>query len=127
MMLALTLGMTLYLHLLKKNNYFTSGVMIGSSMQLLKSLQNSLWFMNTHIVWNNGKNKLPEHKYVLFALPGVGNVGKLLIDSLNKTCNSKEILKLQRGSITGIIILLQHYLFLTVISMRHWKLFLKIA
>lgn len=51
--------------------------------------------MNTHIVWNDGKNKLPEHKYVLFALPGVGNVGKLLIDSLNKTCNSKEILKLQ--------------------------------
>ncbi len=51
--------------------------------------------MNTHIAWNNGKNKLPKHQFVLFALPGVGNVGKLLIDSLNKEGNSKEILKLQ--------------------------------
>ena len=51
--------------------------------------------MNTHIVWNNGKNKLPKHQFVLFALPGVGNVGKLLIDSLNKEGNSEEILKLQ--------------------------------
>lgn len=64
-------------------------------MQLLKSLRNSLCLMNTHIVWNEEGNKLPNHRYVLFALPGVGNVGKLLIDSLNETCDSKEILKLQ--------------------------------
>jgi len=51
--------------------------------------------MNTHIVWSNGKNKLPKHQFVLFALPGVGNVGKLLIDSLNEEGSSEEILKLQ--------------------------------
>tara|TARA_B100001123_G_scaffold436307_1_gene566348 strand:- start:218 stop:973 length:756 start_codon:yes stop_codon:yes gene_type:complete len=51
--------------------------------------------MNTHIVWNKGMEKLPEHQVVLFALPGVGNVGKLLIDSLNDKENSEEVLRLQ--------------------------------
>ncbi|MAK05448.1 MAG: hypothetical protein CMA03_06165 [Euryarchaeota archaeon] len=52
-------------------------------------------FMHTNFVWSGEHNQLPEHQYVLFALPGVGNVGKLLIDSLNDACDSEEILKLQ--------------------------------
>ena len=51
--------------------------------------------MHTNFVWNGSNKTLPKHHYVLFALPGVGNVGKLLIDSLNNECNSEEILKLQ--------------------------------
>lgn len=95
MMWVQILGMIHYHHSPRKNNYFTINVGIKSLMQLLKSLRNSLCLMNTHIVWNEEGNKLPDHRYVLFALPGVGNVGKLLIDSLNETCDSKEILKLQ--------------------------------
>jgi len=94
-MLVLMFGMNHYPHFPKKNNWYRSSILIRGLMQLLKSFQNSLRFMNTHIVWNNEENKLPNHKYVLFALPGVGNVGKLLIDSLNKACESKELLKLQ--------------------------------
>ncbi|MAS62250.1 MAG: hypothetical protein CMA34_01020 [Euryarchaeota archaeon] len=51
--------------------------------------------MHTNFVWNGETKELPEHQYVLFALPGVGNVGKLLIDSLNNACDSEELLKFQ--------------------------------
>ena len=51
--------------------------------------------MHTNFVWNGDYKTLPKHHHVLFALPGVGNVGKLLIDSLNNECDSEEILKLQ--------------------------------
>ena len=51
--------------------------------------------MHTNFVWNGSNKTLPKHHHVLFALPGVGNVGKLLIDSLNNECDSEEILKLQ--------------------------------
>ena len=50
--------------------------------------------MNTHFDWRVKEKKLPEHECVLFALPGVGNVGKLLIDSLNETYFSEEIMRL---------------------------------
>ncbi|MBJ24272.1 MAG: hypothetical protein CMB64_06335 [Euryarchaeota archaeon] len=63
-------------------------------MQLLKSFQNRMGFMNTYFDWKTTAKKLPEHECVLFALPGVGNVGKLLIDSLNESCISEEILNL---------------------------------
>ncbi len=38
--------------------------------------------MRTRIVWENGFTELPAHSHLLHAVPGVGNVGKLVVDTL---------------------------------------------
>ena len=50
--------------------------------------------MNTYFDWKVNDQVLPEHECILFALPGVGNVGKLLIDTLNESFDSEEIVRL---------------------------------
>ena len=44
--------------------------------------------------WLSGYQSLPEHRIMLAALPGVGNVGKLIIDSLTESCEAEEVLRL---------------------------------
>jgi hypothetical protein len=44
--------------------------------------------------WLSEHQSLPEHRIMLAALPGVGNVGKLIIDSLTESCEAEEVLRL---------------------------------
>jgi len=46
--------------------------------------------MSTTIHWT-GKTGLPEHQLMIAAVPGVGNVGKLVIDTLNEQLDSSMI------------------------------------
>ena len=48
--------------------------------------------MSTSIHWT-GDIGLPEHELILAAVPGVGNVGKLVIDTLNEQHDSTMIAK----------------------------------
>lgn len=50
--------------------------------------------MAVHIDWISGEEVLPQHRFLLAALPGVGNVGKLLVDGLIGGLESKLILRL---------------------------------
>ena len=45
-------------------------------------LRLSIEFMVTKIVWKQEPDKLPKHQFALAAFPGVGNVGKLLVDGV---------------------------------------------
>ena len=49
--------------------------------------------MSTTIHWT-GENCLPEHKLMIVAVPGVGNVGKLVIDTLNEQHESSMIARI---------------------------------
>nr|MBC8517474.1 PAC2 family protein [Euryarchaeota archaeon] len=48
----------------------------------------------TRIVWYGGAKKLPKHDLMLHAVPGVGNVGKLVTDSLVNTHDSDLVARL---------------------------------
>ncbi|MBT3971825.1 MAG: hypothetical protein HOE92_06375 [Euryarchaeota archaeon] len=47
--------------------------------------------MTTKIDWLAGKKELPAHDLFLAALPGVGNVGKLVVDGLAKSPDAKLV------------------------------------
>lgn len=44
--------------------------------------------------WKSGTDCLPSHRIVLAALPGVGNVGKLIVDSLIEAGQAEMVLQL---------------------------------
>ncbi len=44
--------------------------------------------------WKSGADCLPSHRIVLAALPGVGNVGKLIVDSLIEAGQAEMVLQL---------------------------------
>jgi proteasome assembly chaperone (PAC2) family protein len=46
------------------------------------------------IVWYDGAKKLPKHDLMLHAVPGVGNVGKLVTDSLVNTHDSNLVARI---------------------------------
>ena len=39
--------------------------------------------MGLHIEWRGTHSELGEHAIMLFALPGVGNVGKVALEGIN--------------------------------------------
>ena len=49
--------------------------------------------MSTSIHWTEAAG-LPEHELILAAVPGVGNVGKLVIDTLNEQHNATLIARM---------------------------------
>ena len=49
--------------------------------------------MSTTIHWTAG-NSLPEHQLIIAAVPGVGNVGKLVLDTLNEQHESLMLARL---------------------------------
>jgi hypothetical protein len=49
--------------------------------------------MSTTIHWT-GDNSLPEHQLIIAAVPGVGNVGKLVLDTLNEQHESSMIARI---------------------------------
>ena len=48
----------------------------------------------TRIVWYDSKEIIPNTDFMLHAVPGVGNVGKLVVDSLVNTHDSKLIARI---------------------------------
>ena len=46
------------------------------------------------LLWDDGDESLPEHHYLLEAVPGVGNVGKLVLDTLVNTHPSRTVLRI---------------------------------
>ena len=46
------------------------------------------------LLWEDGDESLPEHHYLLEAVPGVGNVGKLVLDTLVNTHPSRTVLRI---------------------------------
>ena len=44
----------------------------------------------TEIHWMNGANSLPEQMVFIEALPGVGNVGKIIVDALIEEHESED-------------------------------------
>ena len=46
------------------------------------------------LLWEDGAESLPEHHYLLEAVPGVGNVGKLVLDTLVNTHPSRTVLRI---------------------------------
>ena len=49
--------------------------------------------MSTHIAWQGDDSELPTHAAAMFALPGVGNVGKLVLDSMLDALPSKRLIQ----------------------------------
>ena len=49
--------------------------------------------MSTTIHWT-GTNSLPEHQLIIAAVPGIGNVGKLVVDTLNEQHESSLIARI---------------------------------
>ena len=49
--------------------------------------------MSTKIQWMDG-SKLPANQMIIAAVPGVGNVGKLVIDTLNEQHESTMLARL---------------------------------
>lgn len=50
--------------------------------------------MTVKMDWLSGKKELPAHDLFLAALPGVGNVGKLVVDGLAKSPNARLVARL---------------------------------
>ncbi len=50
--------------------------------------------MEVDIDWKINKEKIPFHRFMMLALPGVGNVGKLVVDSLIDKLPSKLIARI---------------------------------
>ncbi len=46
------------------------------------------------LLWEDGAESLPKHHYLLEAVPGVGNVGKLVLDTLVNTHPSRTVLRI---------------------------------
>ncbi len=49
--------------------------------------------MSTTIHWEVEKS-LPEHQLMIAAVPGIGNVGKLMVDTLNEQHESSLIARI---------------------------------
>ncbi|MGY8702510.1 MAG: PAC2 family protein [Candidatus Poseidoniales archaeon] len=63
-------------------------------MRIIIHYRQSIVVMALLQQWLSGHQSLPEHRIMLVALPGVGNVGKLIIDSLTESCEAEEVLRL---------------------------------
>ena len=57
------------------------------------------WFMGLRIEWRKQPNDLGEHRMMLFALPGVGNVGKTAIDGLTQVNQCEELVRLHHTAL----------------------------
>ena len=59
--------------------------------------------MVTKIVWECELDQAPKHRYTFAAFPGVGNVGKLLVDGLVDGLESRKYIDHIREIIRMII------------------------
>ncbi|MCH1422744.1 MAG: PAC2 family protein [Candidatus Poseidoniaceae archaeon] len=55
--------------------------------------------MGLNIEWRSASNSIGEHDILLFALPGVGNVGKVAIEGLNSCHIEKQVARLHHTSL----------------------------
>ena len=55
--------------------------------------------MSLMIEWRGNNTSLGDHKLVLIALPGVGNIGKASLEALNDINNSEEIARLHHTAL----------------------------
>ena len=56
-------------------------------------------YMGLHIEWRGTSSEIGEHVVMLFALPGVGNVGKVAIEGINSSHICHEVARLHHTAL----------------------------
>ena len=62
-------------------------------------------FMGLHIEWRKQPNTLGDHRMMLFALPGVGNVGKAALEGLTQVNQSIELVRIHHTALPPLAML----------------------
>ena len=62
-------------------------------------------FMGLHIEWRKQPNTLGDHRMMLFALPGVGNVGKAALEGLTQVNECTELVRLHHTALPPLAML----------------------
>ena len=55
--------------------------------------------MGLHIEWRGSNTQVGEHDIMFFALPGVGNVGKVAIEGINSSHLCHEVARLHHTAL----------------------------
>lgn len=50
--------------------------------------------MTLHVEWRGNHQQLPEHEVLLIAFPGIGNIGKVAIETIRKLDGTNEVARL---------------------------------
>ncbi|MBT60754.1 MAG: hypothetical protein CMA63_04280 [Euryarchaeota archaeon] len=61
--------------------------------------------MGLHIEWREGHSSVGKHALMLFALPGVGNVGKVAVEGLKSAHQCTEIARLHHTALPPLAVL----------------------
>lgn len=61
--------------------------------------------MGLHIEWRNQPNVLGDHRMMLFALPGVGNVGKAALEGLTQVNPCTELVRIHHTALPPLAML----------------------
>jgi proteasome assembly chaperone (PAC2) family protein len=61
--------------------------------------------MGLHIEWRKQPNSLGDHRMMLFALPGVGNVGKAALEGLTQVNQSIELVRIHHTALPPLAML----------------------
>ena len=56
-------------------------------------------YMGLHVEWRGSHSEVGEHATLFFALPGVGNVGKVAVEGLNSCHIQHEVARLHHTSL----------------------------
>ena len=62
-------------------------------------------FMGLHVEWRKQPNTLGDHRMMLFALPGVGNVGKAALEGLTQVNECTELVRLHHTALPPLAML----------------------
>ena len=70
-----------------------------SDVKHYSAAEDDTQYMGLNIEWRSSNNHIGEHEILLFALPGVGNVGKVAIEGINSCHIQQEIARLHHTSL----------------------------
>lgn len=95
--------------LLKKNEILSSplnwSIFVQFNVKHYSAAENDTDYMGLKIEWRDGHTELGEHAMMFFALPGVGNVGKVALEGLNSCHLSYEVARLHHTALPPLAML----------------------
>ena len=81
------------------------GVMVHLNVKHYSAARFVHGFMGLHIEWRKQPKTLGDHRMMLFALPGVGNVGKAALEGLTQVNQSIELVRIHHTALPPLAML----------------------
>ena len=73
--------------------------MLDFNVKHYSAAEDDIPYMGLHIEWRGTHSELGEHAIMLFALPGVGNVGKVALEGINTSHICHEVARLHHTAL----------------------------